>query len=113
MVSRVLSRQLSGWHNEIDPPLRLFQTVFFREPTTVHATAALSMVSLGRTEHVGGTAGASIWKAGVARGGGTDTLDLSETWNNAVELERCVFITFVLSLRKAAAVGLFTVYIHG
>ena len=116
MITDVRTFVLDGWWNTIDPPLRLFQTVFFPTPTKVTATAALSMTSIGISPPESGVAGAVIWKVGIARpeGRATDTVDLSNTWrNNNGTFERCVFITFALSLRKAAGVGVFTVHVHG
>jgi hypothetical protein len=100
----------------MDPPLRLFQTVFFPTSAKITATAALSMASIGSTPESAGTAGAVIWKVGIARpgGGATDTVDLFDSFeHNGVTFERCVFVTFALSLRKAAGVGQYTVLIHG
>ena len=115
MITNVRTLSLSGWTNDIDPPTRVFQTIFFPSPTKVTATAALSVTSLGRTGDTGGTAGAAIWKVGIARPTGrqTDTVDLSSSWRVEGTFERCVFITFVLSLRKAAGVGQYTVLVHG
>ena len=107
---------LDGWTETMEPPLRVFQTVFFPNPVTVTATAALSMTSIGAEDSTAGTAGAVIWKVGIARPGGraTDTVDLSSTFrSNQGTFERCVFVTFALSLRKAAGVGMYAVHIHG
>lgn len=116
MITNVRTWFSSGWTDSADPPLRVFHTMFFPTPTKVTATAALSMVSIGHRGGTAGTAGAVIWKVGIARPGGraTDTLDLSGTFdNNGGTFERCVFVTFALSLRVAAGVGKYTVYIHG
>ena len=115
MLTNVRTFAVDGWTDSMEPPLRVFQTAFFSTPTKVTATAALSVVSLGLSNWVPGTAGASIWKVGIARpgGAGTDTVDLSSAWNTQGTFERCVFVTFVLSLRNAAGVGVFTVHTHG
>lgn len=115
MITDVRTLSLSGWTNDIDPPTRVFQTIFFPSPTKVTATAALGMTSIGRTGNSAGTAGAVIWKVGIARptGRATDTVDLSGSWRVEGTFERCVFITFALSLRKAAGVGQYTVLVHG
>lgn len=107
---------LDGWTDSMEPPLRVFQTVFFPNPVKVTATAGLSMTSIGATDSEAGTAGAVIWKVGIARPGGhaTDTVDLSSTFrSNQGTFDNCVFVTFALSLRKAAGVGMYTVQIHG
>jgi len=115
MITEIKTHTVYGWHGQMDPPMRLFHTFIFPRPTKVVATACLSMVSTGRSGDSGGTAGASIWKVGLANGrGGTDTHDLSDHFlNNARVFDGCVFVTFVLSLRMAAGVGAFTVSIHG
>jgi len=115
VIADVRTLSLNGWTNDIDPPTRLFQTIFFPTPTKVTATAALAMTSIGQTVDTAGTAGAVIWKVGIARptGGATDTVDLSDGWHTEGTFERCVFITFALSLRKAAGVGQYTVLVHG
>jgi hypothetical protein len=115
MITEIKTFTVQGWNGEMDPPLRVFQTVFFPKPTKVVATACLSAVSTGRSVQEAGTAGASIWKVGLTNGrGGTDTHDLSQSFLNSGRVfDGCVFVTFVLSLRMAAGVGLFTVSTHG
>jgi hypothetical protein len=116
MIADVRTFVLSGRNDVMEPPIRFFQTIFFSTPTKVTATAALSMVSIGSTQQSAGTAGAVIWKVGIARpgGGATDTVDLSDSFeHNGGTFERCIFVTFALSLRMAAGVGLYTVSIHG
>ena len=115
MITDVRTLSLSGWTNVMDPPTRVFQTVFFPTPTKVTATAAMAVVSLGASGDTGGTAGAAIWKVGIARPSGraTDTVNLSDAWHVEGTFERCVFITFVLSLRMAAGIGQYTVLVHG
>jgi hypothetical protein len=111
-ITDIQTFSLEGWHDEMDPPLRIFQTVFFHSPVTVTAACALSVVSIGDdiSSRSAGTAGAAIWKIGVVPPGGrgTDTVDLSSSWRTEGTFERCTFITFVLSLRKAYGVGTFT-----
>jgi hypothetical protein len=115
VITDVRTLALSGWTDAIDPPARVFQTLFFSKPTKVTATATLSMTSIGHTSDTAGTAGAVIWKVGIARPtGGTDTVDLSDSFeHNSGTFERCVFITFALSLRKAAGVGQYAVFVDG
>jgi hypothetical protein len=116
-VTDIQTFSLEGWHDQMDPPLRIFQTVFFHSPVTVTATCAMSVVSIGGDLSAGtaGTAGAAIWKAGVVPRGkrGTDTIDLSSSWHTEGTFERCTFITFVLSLRKASGIGTFTAFVRG
>jgi hypothetical protein len=107
MINEVRTYFIHGRNDELEPTVRLFNTIILPTPTTVTATAKLSMVSLGGTPSEGGLAGAVIWK------GGTDTLDLSKNWDhNGGKFFGCVFITFALSLRLAFAAGQFTLYIH-
>jgi hypothetical protein len=116
MIVDVRTFALDGRSESLDPPLRIFQTMFFATPTKVTAFAALTATSIGDSAGVAGTAGASIWKIGIARpdGRSTDTVDLSSDFtNNSGTFERCVFITFVLSLRNAYGVAVFEAQIHG
>jgi len=116
MIVDVRTFALDGHNDAFEPPVRVFQTMFFSTPTKVTAFAALTKVSIGDSAGVAGTAGAGIWKVGIATpdGRATNTVDLSSSFNNnSGTFERCVFITFVLSLRLADAVGIFEAQIHG
>jgi hypothetical protein len=100
----------------MEPPLRLFHTVFFPTPRTVTATASISEASIGSEGDFAGTVGALIWKVGIVRpdGRGTDAVDLSQSFaHNHRTFDRCIFVTFALSLRRATGVGLYMVQVHG
>lgn len=116
MIHHVQTYFLHAISDEIDPPTKIFQTVFV--PTKpVTATIALSLLTFGSQrigeERRSGWGGCLIRKASFAGPNGAEPVSLTPNFeHNELFVDRCVFVTYQLSVAFGEACALATLFAH-
>ena len=118
MIDDVWTFFIHGIWSELDPELKLFHTAFV--PTVdVTATIALSLVTFGAKQV--GDHREMGWVGGVIKKGAfadaqnhAQNIPVATTWDrNGLRINRCVFVTYQLSVAFGEAIAQCNLFFHG
>lgn len=113
MIHDLITRSIHATSAELDPETKIFSTIFV--PTkTVTATISLSTFTFGARDRTAGWGGCVIRKAGFATGpGSSDSTPVASSFEqNSLYVERCVFVTYQLSIALGEAIAQFNLFFH-